>query len=248
MSAPRWTPAEDDVIRRAYARREPLARILERLPGRTLVALRIRAARLRCVQKPHWTEEEERTLRLEWGQSFSRRTLREKLPGRTWCAIARHAQSMGLGSPARGLVSVSAAATALGYSTSGLHGVITRQGVTVRRHCGNQSLRDRRYTRLLVDLYDVEQAVARDIAEAARTETLAEAAARHGVSKYVMRRRLAAAGVDVLRRGQPGRLDPRAVDAAMRGERADGMCTAYPAAYARLQVVTVGRARTEVAS
>lgn len=213
-----WTDAEDAIIRKGYKRRDPLAMILARLSGRSLDSMKQRAKRLGCVLRPHWTAREDRVLRMEWGLVFSRRTLREKLPGRTWCAIARRAQALGLGSPARGLVSVKAAAKASGYSVLGLYGVIQRQGVIVRRHCGNHQ-ESRVYTRLLVDMLDVEEAIARDIAEAATTETVAEAAARHGVRRSTMRDRLRAAGMSAMtRRGQPARLDPRAVDAAMRGE------------------------------
>lgn len=213
-----WTDDEDTIIRKGYKRREPLQKICARLPGRSLDAMKHRAKRLRCVLRPHWTAREDRILRMEWGLVFSRRTLREKLPGRTWCAIARRAQALNLGSPARGLVSVKAAAIASGYSVLGLYGVIQRQGVIVRRHCGNHQ-ETRVYTRLLVDMLDVEEAIARDIAEAAATETVAEAAARHGVRQSTMRDKLRAAGMTATtRRGQPARLDPRAVDAAMRGE------------------------------
>lgn len=231
------------MIRRGYKRRDPLREILARLPGRTLDAMKLRARRLRCVQRPHWSASEIRTLRAEWGLVFSRRTLRAKLPGRTWCAIARKAQGLRLGSPARGLVSVHAAAEATGYSNTGLHGVLVRQGVTVRRHCGNHEER-RSYSRLLVDMLDVEEAIARDLREAATTETLAAAALRHGVAKKTMRARLRAAGIDALHRGQPGRLDPCAVDAAMRGERAEGMCQPVPVAHPRPRVVRCGASAT----
>lgn len=239
MKSPSWTPAEDALIRKAYKRRAPLRSIVEKLPGRTLAALKCHARRLQCIQRPHWTAAEDRILRTEWGLIFSRRGMRAKLPGRTWCAIARRAQTLKLGSPARGLVTLLVAARTTGYSFDGLRGVLLRQGVTVRRHCGCHEER-RSYSQLLVDMLDVEEAVAKDIREVATTETLAEAAARHGVAKPVMRRMLVAAGVDVLRRGQPGRLNPLAVDAAMRGERAEGMCQPVPVAHPRPRVVRCG--------
>ena len=141
-----WTDAEDAIIRKGYKRRDPLAMILARLSGRSLDSMKQRAKRLRCVLRPHWTAREDRVLRMEWELVFSRRTLREKLPvGRG--APSRGARRRSGSARLRAASSpVKAAAKASGYSVLGLYGVIQRQGVIVRRHCGNHQ-ETRVYTR-----------------------------------------------------------------------------------------------------
>lgn len=248
MNGRAWTPDEDAVIRKGYARRNALRDILARLPGRSLEAMKQRAKKLGCVLRPHWTPREDQILRMEWGVIFSRRTLREKLPGRSWCAIARRAQTLHLGSPAQGLVSIKAAAIAAGYSTLGLLGVIRRQGVTVKRHVGNHQTH-RAYARLLVDMHDVEEAVARDVREAASTETIAAAARRYAVTPATVRRKLIEAGVvGVTRRGQPARLSPEIYDAAMRGEKVTRLPPPVPVVHPVAVVRATPAPRTEVAA
>lgn len=229
MSGVPWTPEEDAIVRRGYGRRDALEKIAARLPGRTVDGLKARARTLKCRRRPRWSAREDRILRMEWGEILNRRTWKEKLPGRTWCAISRRAQALKLGSPAQGMVSLKAAARATGYSFLGLLGVLRRQNVTMRRHCGAHQ-RTRAYTWFLLDLVEVEEAVARDIREAAETETIREAADRYGVTPPTARRRLLRAGAigeGITHRGQPARLARSIVDAAMRGEHV-GPATPVP--------------------
>ena len=121
MRSRRWTEEEVSRLRSLAlsGRWETASRseLLAAFPGRTLHAIRLRAARLRpgARQRPNaWTREDEKVLRELW-PSTSERTIRHELR-RSWPAIRHHAGLMGIAHLRwQGFESPKAAAQRAGY-------------------------------------------------------------------------------------------------------------------------------------
>lgn len=218
-----WSEDEDATLRSLYCERGGAAALRAALPQRTIHAIRCRAKRLGLrahnAARP-WTAREDATLRIEWGE-VAQRTLRQKLPGRSWVAIWSRAHHLGLGSPAQGRVSVTAAARACGYAYATFVQILRAEGVAIEHHPGGiRQAFQRACPRYLVDLDDCRDAVARYIARTSvddGTESLLEAAARNWMSIHAMRNRLTRAGlITGEQRGHPLRLRPEDVDRAVR--------------------------------
>lgn len=229
MNGRTWTSEEDAVLRAHYTRRGGPARCVKMLPGRTMNAVRLRGQKVCPAQRPRtqWTARELQVLRLHWGAAP--RTLRDKLPGRTWAAITNKAADLGLARVAEheGLVSLAEAARRCGYSYPTLLEILRAEGVEVHRYHGGLLAERRcqgrtREHRHAVDPDAAREAVERHLARRARTETVAEAARRYGMSSPGMRHRLLRAGV-LTPQDRPShrRLDVAAVDRAM-AQRAEG--------------------------
>lgn len=225
MSGRRWTAAEDAVLRAHYMRRGGPARCAKMLPGRTMHAVRLRGQKVCPPRRPRtrWTARELQILRLHWGASP--RTLREKLPGRSWAAITNKVADLGLARVAEheGLVSLAEAARHCGFSYPTMVEILRAEGVEIHRYHGGMLAERRcqgrghaRGRRHAVDLDEAREAVERHLARRARTETIAEAARRYGMSRPGMRYRLLLAGV-LTPQDRPAhrRLDVAAVDRAM---------------------------------
>lgn len=194
-----WTEEEERILRAHYPQKNGVQSCGRLLPHRSLNSLRLRASKLALrahrSTKP-WTPRELHILRLEWGE-VAPRTLREKLRPHTWTAIVWRAKHMGLGSPARGLVSIRRAAEVCGYCSRSMRKILVEQGVTIHQHPGGLRAQKRRERRELVELDEARAAVERHMAatSADSRETIREAARRHGVSQTTMAGRLARAGL-----------------------------------------------------
>lgn len=94
----RWMPHEDAVLLSRYGR-EPLARIVVELPGRTLKAARMRAIGLGLGRPaPCWTAAEDAVLERCYGQMSMDELLR-RLPRRTRPAVYGRVVVLGLSRP-----------------------------------------------------------------------------------------------------------------------------------------------------
>jgi transposase len=80
-----WTEAEEEVIRKGVAAGETCAQIAERLPGRTLLAVKARRVALRegARVKERWTEAEDAALREGLASGKSWKEIAKAFPGRT---------------------------------------------------------------------------------------------------------------------------------------------------------------------
>jgi hypothetical protein len=89
-----WTAAEDEIMRREYAR-TPVQQLAARLE-RTIHSVRKRAQALRLQTWRHWTEADRDTLRAKWGKVRTRELAREL--GRPPGAVKQQATKLGLDS------------------------------------------------------------------------------------------------------------------------------------------------------
>jgi hypothetical protein len=192
------------------------------------------------IRRPRWTAAEDAFLRREWGELCWRELRRQlhrvllatlpagvapkTVPRRSRLAICGRVATLGLelGIP-QGFVSVSSAAETLGYHHRQFLALLRRQGVRVRPHwtaapSHYRQKTDRRPSPwCLVDLDEAREAVLRDLAEQAQTETVLGAARRRDVPHVWLWRRLRAAGLlpEGRRRGSGVRLPSATIDAVI---------------------------------
>lgn len=215
MRGRRWTEEHDAILRDLYPRVRGPAKVAA-ATGHTPNAVRIRAAYLGVRAKRQnrpWTAREDRLLAIEWGD-VGARVLRSKFPGRTWLAILHRAQRLGLGSPAQGRVSVLKASQVCGYPQMVMMRILRQQGVAVHPYPGGMLAGKRVCPRYLVDLDEAREAVERHLADS--RETLAQAAARVGLTHRQVEERLRRAGLlPRPGRGSLVRVQPADVDHAV---------------------------------
>lgn len=238
MSNAPWTAAEDDLLRRVYARSSTrkgraLARCCAALPHRTRSAVSSRASLLRVtVHSRAWTQEEVLTLRREWGE-LTERVLRQKLPGRTISAIYGKAKELGLPAQSDGRTGYRHASTRLGVDLLAIRKLITEVGMTLG-HVAPINPRGRRFARREVDVDALEVILRhRDL----RCTTSSSWDTAHGLSRSVTSARARRAGV-FLRGTSGGRVYvPREVFAEVSAGGPGAACALWQRA--------VAEARTE---
>lgn len=201
-----WTAAEDDLVRRIYARSSTrrgraLTRCCEALPHRTRSAISSRAAELgAAVFGRAWTREELTTLRREWGE-LGARTLREKIPGRTLAAIYAKARELGLPPQSDGREGIRPAARRLGIDDLAVRKLIGEAGMTLG-HAAPISVRPRRFAWRAVDADALEVILRqRDL----RCTTAHAWDTEHGLTRSVTASRARRAGLP-LRAERGGRV------------------------------------------
>lgn len=220
-----WTAEEFETLARLATHRGrvrralPWDRIEAALPGRSRRTISVRLARLtrRGVVKRggrEWTREENLTLRRLWTES-AERTLLAALPRRSWSAIIQHARQLGLEVRVRGLVSIPAAATALGLSHEAVIALAARASIALcyaphaptRNRGPVKRLRAARRPRF-VDLDALREALEAEL----ERETIAYASQRHGLPRATLARWLHAAEVAGHKLGSETMFDPADVD------------------------------------
>lgn len=201
MSGRPWTPEEDAALRRVYGLVLPRHRrgstLLRALPGRTLGAIRNRVQDLglRAGSCRPWTPQDDAYLRREWGDTGLRQmALRLR---RTKTAVLLRSKRLGLahghnGIPA-GYASIAEVCRRTGYCDVVVRRVLAEAGVSIYRV---DSLRaEFKLRRVFVDRDDAEEALRAYDATLHETETVADAARRHGVHRDMLTRWLEDAGL-----------------------------------------------------
>jgi hypothetical protein len=178
----RWTPAMDAELRRRYFS-EYVKDIAADL-GVSTIALFHRARRIGLKKNRQWTAANDLELRELWGEcSLAELSGRLK---RTQATLYWRGQLLGLTSQVpRGFEYLTHAADRTGYDTGQLRAILKWAGVRLRVSMG-RPVKHRSRRHHIVDPYDVNEAIARWL----RTEPLASAASRRGVSASVLERRL----------------------------------------------------------
>ena len=155
-----WSPAEDEVLLKAYAR-GGLQAAKAVLPGRTGPSIYHRVSRQKgAVICLPWSKRDDARLRLLWGgDGGSLKVIARKL-GRTVRATYQRAQALGLplGCP-QGHEYLSHAAERTGYALSQLRAILEWAGVTIRPALSRPTRKPQRAH--TVDSYDVDVAIER---------------------------------------------------------------------------------------
>lgn len=211
--APNWTPAEDEVVRTMYRAIGDVA-TAAMLPGRSLVSVQKRASALGCAIRPDWSPSEDKQLILLWESGLRLSAIAKQL-GRPAHGVYNRALKLGMqaGCP-QGFEYLSAAMQRAGFnSTDQLRRVLKWAGVQVHMALSQPKTRHVSWHHHYVDPTQVDEAVARWV----RSETLVDAAKRHGISDMIMRKWLLRAGVIGARMGARThrRVDPEVVDRVM---------------------------------
>lgn len=179
-----WSETEYAAVRERY--RSDGAKSLARELGRSVPSVCKCAKRLGIVKLERWTEREDEQLRMFWGE----RPIRElsRILGRPESGIYLRAGKLGIRSGApQGKEYLTHAAERIGVARETLRKILRWYGVRTSRP---SRARDGAWSFGYVDSYDAERA-----AEAwFRTETMEEAARRHGWAAETLRRWLADAG------------------------------------------------------
>ncbi len=170
MSRRDWTPAEVETLREAYSR-GGIRAARKALPHRGDRSIYLRAQRLDLELRPLWTEDEVERLVAQWGLESMRSLVR--WTGRRRASIYLKAKTLGLplGAPP-GWEPLEVAARRAGYSPPTLRTILRFACFRVY-----EGYTPRQGGRWIVRIEEVDQAVARYV----RTETLQEAARRHGM-------------------------------------------------------------------
>lgn len=244
-----WMKAEDDVLRAVYPRRgrssrNPWAKLCRVLPGRTRVAIKVRARKIGLHRSLVWTAAEDAYLRREWGE-VGRRTVEAALPTRTWSAIVQRVNDLGLSTIPQGWVTLSEACRRTGYDFKQLHVIIAwtnaqekarlracgsnsdphALGVRTRQHTATWSGRASKQPWVWVEWDALEAAIARWL----KTERAADAARRLGLRYMTLLHWLEEDGLHGrVKRGQKRheiRFEPDVYDrvAQARMHRPDGL-------------------------
>jgi hypothetical protein len=212
MLARAWQPEEVDVLRRHYEKLGAIA-TAALLPGRTLTAVQIHARRLGLKSIPRWSRADDLHLEAMWDEGARIGWIARRL-GRSRRAVRARATQLKLGSYApEGFETLLHAAQRVGYNTVGqMRRVLDWAGV--RTHVSRSHFAVRKWRCHFVNCEEVDAAMAAWL----RTETVAEAARRHGVSHATVMRRLGRADVTKGRaKFSYWRLDPAVVDRVMGG-------------------------------
>jgi hypothetical protein len=185
-----WTPKEDALVRRLYARDE--AELRAALPHRSRAAIQCRASSLGAAKAPQWTAADDALLAQEW-QNASAAWLTRRL-GRTWSGVRNRAVALRLplGVP-RGCVSIEQARRQLGLSYGTVERAVAFAELKARRwYPGTGQPGHRRaHPKRWYDRDDLVEAVDRYFARMG----VGAAAARWGVPFADMRAALAGAGL-----------------------------------------------------
>lgn len=190
---PPWSPHEDAILREGYPKGGSLP-LAKELQGRTLAAIRLRAAKLglRSVKAyKRWTSNEDRLLRFDWG-TLSIDALAEKM-NRTPIAIYDRAWVLGLerGCP-QGYERFAVACRRTGYTERQLRRICRFAGLHIRKMAWTRP--DRKYRGYphswVVESPLVDEAIAKWNA----TETVTGAARARGVGPEWLRDRIVARG------------------------------------------------------
>lgn len=215
-----WTPAEYARVRDLYPRRSQHRALQRALPGRTWLAIKLCAKRLRvhvegAGAKRRWTTAEDATLRRSW-QAATWPELQRRLPGRTRPAIYDRATLLGLpkGVP-QGYVSVAEAARRERLEGKTLRKLLAAANVTIRHILGIR--RGVTAHRGYVDLDEVRAVLAARF----NGEALPAAAAKRGLCVVTLREWLQKAGA--FPRGIPGKrvcVPTATIDAVVAAHRA----------------------------
>lgn len=209
-----WRPDEDAVVREHYAERGAAA-VAAMLPGRTQVAVQVRANRFGIKYVPRWTRADDLVLEDMWDSGARIGWIARRL-SRSRRAVRARATQLQLGTYApHGFETLQAAVRRVGYNTVGqLRRVLA--WARVRLHVSRAHAPKRKWRCHFVDPDQVDQAVKAWM----RTETLAEAMRRHQVDRKQLLRLLARIGVAKGRSKTVfWRLDPADVDRAMTNRR-----------------------------
>lgn len=189
----RWTPAEDDVLRRTYPAGSEAA--AKALPRRSRVAIYGRAQDLGLSLRRRWTRSDDAQLRDLWDLGMQVRAIATRL-GRTALTVYWRAQKLGLplGCP-DGWEYLTAAAERTGYATKQLRPILAWAGVSLRRALARPNKKVARACHF-VDPLEVDAAIAKWTA----SEPVHTAAARLGICAGTLERWLERAGFPCQRR------------------------------------------------
>lgn len=175
-----WTSQELDALRSRYL--TVAADTLSAELRRSRSAIFHKATRLGLVKNRRWTAADDNALRYLWGE-LPLRQIADKL-GRSPLTIYWRAQKIGLSlGVADGSEYLSHAAARAGYTSVQLRRILKWAGVRVRRAMSRNTRNGRRVPHIVVP-FDVDEA----IAAWHRTETVEEAARRHGICGDTLRR------------------------------------------------------------
>jgi hypothetical protein len=190
LTSPEWTPAEDAILRDAYARGGIRAAAAS-LPARSTHALYRRANRLGLKRRAVWSPKEDEELRELWAEGLSLPTICSRL-GRSQYGVYWHAYKLGLTSDVPpGFESLHDAAKRTGYDTKTLEKILAWAGKKVRVSRSRPRPEKPAYRYKMV----VAGSVRCHASSASSTEIQSTAARRLGVNADRFRERLAKVGV-----------------------------------------------------
>lgn len=207
-----WTPEEKEVVRSSYL--TVGASALARQLGRSVAAINHCAQRQGLVRHRRWTEEENEKLRMLWGE----RSIAElsRIFKRPESGIYFRAWKIGIRTgPPQGKEYIETAMRRTGFTRASLRRILRWAGVKVYRP--SRKTEGAAYHFGYVDPFDVDDAVTRWCG----TETLNEAAKRHGICPDTLARRLSEAGKLPKRHGKGKhlRVDSKEVDDVMAASK-----------------------------
>lgn len=189
-----WSAEDNEKLKAGMANGVRVSQLAKEL-GRTTAAVFHRTRRLGILRNRPWSTEDDRRLANLWGE-YSLHVIAEKM-ARTPAAIyfrAQHAVKLPLGC-AHGLEYLWTAAVRTGFPVASLRMILKWAGVRLHVAMARPTKAKRHFH--TVDPIDVDDAIERWL----KTETLAAAAARHGIHASTLER--------LLLRAKPAELPPK---------------------------------------